>query len=81
MPIQTEHRITALEENYKKIIDMFDDIKKDSLEIKVHVASTNGRVKKLELWRSYIAGGMSVVILLLVPIAIKYVSNIVLAWK
>ena len=60
---------------------MFDDIKVDLVEIKAHVTNTNGRVKKLELWRSYIAGGISVVILLLIPVVLQYVTKIVLAWQ
>ena len=60
---------------------MFEDLKKDFSEVKTLVSATNGRVKKLELWRSYLTGGMSVITLLLIPIIIQYLSKIVLAWK
>ncbi len=42
---------------FEKIDAMHDDIK----EIKAKVNEQNGRVKKLELWRAYLLGGMFVV--------------------
>lgn len=42
---------------FEKIDAMHEDIK----EIKQRVMEQNGRVKKLELWRAYLLGGMFVV--------------------
>ncbi len=49
-------------------------------EIKIQVSATNGRVKALELWRSYVAGAMGVIILLLVPIVLKFIPDIIRAF-
>lgn len=35
---------------------LIGDIKKDTEHIKAQVEKTNGRVKKLELWRAYLTG-------------------------
>ena len=58
-----------------KLKDIHDDIK----ELKGLAIKTNGRISALERWRSFIAGAVSVIILLLVPIVIQYVSKVVYA--
>jgi hypothetical protein len=38
---------------------------------------TNGRVSKLENWKSYSQGAIAVIVLLLVPIAIYIITSII----
>lgn len=58
------------EDTYKnrEIDEMFQRIEKALERIEGQTAKTNGRVTKLEMWRSYIAGVVSVLVLLILPI-------------
>ena len=55
------------------------DIHQEVKELKEIAAKTNGRIRLLELWRARLAGSIAVIILLLVPIFLQYVSK--LAWS
>ena len=59
---------------------ILQDIHSDIKEIKAHAISTNDRVRSLELWRARLAGSIAVIILLLVPIVLQFVSKIVFAY-
>ena len=56
---------------FDRVDDTFVDIKENHLKpIDTKVAATNGRVKKLELWRSFILGELliiNVIFFLFVP--------------
>jgi len=56
--------------------DIHQDIK-DLVEI---ATKTNGRIKSLELWRARIAGGLAVIVLLLVPLVIQFISRVAIAY-
>ena len=47
---------------------MFGDVKKDLTDIKIQTTMHNGRMSKMELRQAHISGGMSVLILIVVPI-------------
>lgn len=55
------------------------DIHKDIKNLTEISTKTNGRLTRLEQWRSYIAGAMAVVIMLLVPIVLQYIAKFALA--
>ena len=59
---------------------ILNDIKTELKELKEIGIKTNGRLTKLELWRSYLSGGMAVVILLLIPIVIKFATQWISAY-
>lgn len=46
-------------------------------EIKKQVEKTNGRVNALEIWKAFLAGGLAVIIILIVPIAIFSVQQFI----
>lgn len=52
-----------------------DDIKKTVSSLNERVGIQNGRVGKMEKWQSYIQGGMTIIILLVLPIVINFVSS------
>lgn len=57
------------------------DIRKVELaEIRQHSKETNGRITRLELWRARIAGSLAIIIMLLVPVVIQYISKVVVAY-
>lgn len=66
--------------NEKLLEHKIDDLHKDIRELKEIGLKTNGRVGSLERWRSYLTGAISVIILLVIPIVIQYVSRIVQAY-
>lgn len=66
--------------NDQTLKHILNDIGKDVRELKEIAIKTNGRIKLLELWRARLAGGMAVIILLLAPIAIQYLSKIAIAY-
>lgn len=66
--------------NNQTIRHILNDIKSELKELKEIATKTNGRLTKLELWRSYIAGAMAVVILLLIPLVLKFATQWVSAY-
>lgn len=56
------------------------DIHKDIKGLTEIATKTNGRLTKLEMWRSYIAGAMAVVTILLIPVVLQYISKLALAY-
>lgn len=60
---------------------MFNDLKKDIGELTKIASATNGRVKSLEIWRARIAGAIAVISLILVPVAVQYITKLAQAWK
>lgn len=58
------------------IKDKIDHIDSDVNFIKTQVTATNGRVKKLELWRSFISGGLAIFALMMAPVIIKIMTTI-----
>lgn len=58
-------QIALLQSHYK-------DIKIDLTEIKVQTTKINGSVINLKMWRSWMAGGMAIIVLLVLPL-ISYI--------
>ena len=58
-----------MDEPYKnrEIQEMFNDVKQSLDRIETQTTRTNGRVSKLEGWRSWMTGGMAAFALLLIP--------------
>lgn len=57
------------------MLEMKRDIKTligNQLEIKEQVKKTNGRVARLEIWRSFVLGGLSVIAMLLIPMFLAW---------
>ena len=54
----------------REVIHLLKDQRVDISEIKSQVQQTNGRVDKLENWRWFITGGISILGLIVVPILI-----------
>ncbi len=56
------------------ILDTIKEFKKENREAHItltkHVEKTNGRVKSLEVWRGFLAGGMAV-LSILIPVLFK----------
>ena len=56
-------------------LDDFHKLIQNNLEeIKEQIKISNGRLKNLELWRSFMIGGISVLTLLVVPILLYLVT-------
>jgi len=53
------------------------DIKDDLKDIKEQTTKHNGRMKKLEVWRGYITGAISVLILIVLPSAVWSFKQII----
>ena len=66
--------------NSQTLQHILEDIKNELIELKELAMKTNGRLTKLELWRSYLSGGMAVVILLLIPLVLKFATQWVSAY-
>jgi len=47
--------------------------------IEQQVTETNGRLKKLEIWKAWMTGGMAVLSLLVIPIAITLATELIQA--
>lgn len=77
---KTETDIALINKSLEYIILGIDDIKKSNKEehkeMICHQKITNGRVNKLEKWRSRIIGGM-VVITVVMPIIIGFIKSFV----
>ena len=54
-------------------LDMQDEVLG---EIKSHVAQTNGRVMKLELWQARVLGAVGVLVFLLSAVAIPVLASV-----
>ena len=45
--------------------------------IEIQTIATNGRVRKLEAWRSFITGGLAILSLLVIPMIIMVFSSFI----
>lgn len=61
--------------NNQTIRHVLGDIHTELKELKEIAQKTNSRITRLELWRSYIAGAMAVIILILIPILLKFTTQ------
>jgi len=59
----------------REIKEFMEDIRRDLVEIKLQVKTTNGRVSALENWKWLITGGMSVLTILVVPIVLYLITH------
>jgi hypothetical protein len=50
-----------MDENHNVVIEKINKLDKNDQEISNHVQKTNGRVKKLEIWKAGIIGALSVI--------------------
>ncbi|MEK9207498.1 MAG: hypothetical protein AAB922_03390 [Patescibacteria group bacterium] len=66
--------------NNQTIRHILKDIQNELKELKEIAMKTNGRLTRLELWRSRLGGAMAVIILLLVPILLKFATQWVSAY-
>lgn len=57
------------------ISHILKDIQNDVKEIKIQTTKTNGRVSALENWKGYITGGISVIVIVLVPLIINILKK------
>lgn len=55
------------------IVHTLKDIQENVREIKIQTQKTNGTVKELQQWRSFITGGLAVVTALIVPVFLAMV--------
>jgi cytochrome c-type biogenesis protein CcmH/NrfG len=51
----------------REITEMFNDIRKGQDRIEAQTVKTNGRTTALEKWRSFITGGLAVMVMLILP--------------
>mgnify|MGYP001601220359 CR=1 FL=1 len=66
--------------NNQTLRHILADISKDVKGLTEIAMKTNGRLTNLELWRSYLSGGMAVIIILLIPIVVKFATQWVSAY-
>lgn len=52
----------------REIKEMFGDMEKALGRIEAQTTATNGRVSKLENWKYFISGGMSIITVIVVPL-------------
>ncbi len=57
------------------IAERLDNVQKKLGDIYLQVTLTNGRVNSLESWRDRIVGGLTVLILLVIPVVVKIVGE------
>ena len=66
---------------YQDVLDKLDHNKQDYMEvlnrIEVQTTKTNGRVGKLENWRSYNTGAIVVIVLIGLPIIIWILQEVI----
>ena len=67
-----EVKIDGLKELFN---EKFDENSRNHADILKQVMKTNGTVKSLSLWRSYIMGGMTILSILVVPTFIYFLTN------
>lgn len=63
----------------REIREKWSDIANSLSRIEVQTTTTNGRVSKLEKWQSFISGGMTVIVIIVVPLlgwALYVLANI-----
>lgn len=61
------------------ILEMQQDLKallRNQAEIKSQVQMTNGRVGKLEMWRSFVLGSVAVIGMLIVPMFMAWFGTL-----
>ncbi len=64
--------------DFMEIHEIKTDVKillANQAEIKKQVERTNGRVSALEVWKAFLAGGLAVILVLIVPIVIYSVQH------
>jgi hypothetical protein len=59
----------------RELDNHFDEIKVTLTRIENQVVKTNGRVGSLENWRWLITGGLTVIVILIVPIILSIINN------
>ncbi len=59
----------------RELLIYIKDIRLDVSDIKLKTGKTNGRVSALENWRWFIAGGLSIIVVLLLPIIFLLIAN------
>jgi len=57
----------------------FSRLEEQLTRIEQQVTETNGRLKKLEIWKAWMTGGMAVLSLLVIPIAITLATELIQA--
>ena len=65
--------------NESNLETLFNGIHEKLDKIFAQTERINGRVSSLERWRSYLTGGLAVIIMLLVPIVISFATDFVKA--
>lgn len=54
---------------------MFHDIKGDLTDIKEQTTIHNHRMSKIEMWQSFVKGGLAILALLVVPVVIYLLTT------
>ena len=52
----------------REVREKWHDIANSLTRIELQTTTTNGRVSKLEKWQSFISGGMTVIVIIVVPL-------------
>lgn len=52
----------------REITEMFKDITNGLSRVEAQTTKTNGRVSEMERWRSFMTGGMAVLVTIVVPV-------------
>lgn len=73
--MQVETVLERIDGVVNLINEKFDENKTAHTAIQTRVDLTNGRVKKLELWKAYLVGAWAVCSLLLIGILIPLLNN------
>ena len=59
-----------IDQKHQALMGAIADVKTITMETREQAIKTNGRVGKLEQWRSYITGGLAVLVVMMLPILI-----------